>query len=132
MVLSREVKSNPAAHLFWYGAVIGIFHAEVQHSGAHSRDLTWKSMDFLWVRWLGVVPGCSFSSKQAKLPQVGFVEDLDDFAFSFLDPALMIRGCHLIPAFAEGKTAKLLSTRGPTEARSTSETDDWTNYYVNM
>ena len=89
-------------------------------------------MDFLWVRWLGVVPGHSFSSKQAKLPQVRFVEDLNDFTFSFLDPALMIHGCHLIPAFAEGKTAKLLSTCGPTEARSTSKTDDWTNYYVNM
>jgi len=132
MVLSPEVTSNPAAHPFWYGAVIGIFHAEVQHSGARSRDLTWKSMDFLWVRWLGVVPGHSFGRKQAKLPQVGFVEDLDDFAFSFLDPALVIRGCHLIPTFSEGKTTELLSTCGPTEARPTGQTNDWTSYYVNM
>jgi hypothetical protein len=132
MVSSPEVESNPAAHPFWYGAIIGIFHADVQHSGPHSHDLGWKSMNFLWVRWLGVVPGRSFGRKQAKLPQVGFVEDLDDYAFGFLDPAFVIRGCHLIPAFAEGRTTDLLSTCGPTEARPSGQTDDWTNYYVNM
>jgi hypothetical protein len=132
MVSSPEVESNPAAHPFWYGAVIGIFHADVQHLGAHSHDLSWKPMNFLWVRWLGVVPGHSFGRKQAKLPQVGFVEDLDDYAFGFLDPALVIRGCHLIPAFAEGRTTDLLSTHGPSEARPTGQADDWINYYVNM
>ena len=105
MVSSPEVESNPAAHPFLYGAVIGIFHADVQHSGARSCDLSWESMDFLWVRWLGVVPDCSFGRKQAKLPQVSFVEDLDDYAFGFLDPALVICGCHLIPAFAEGTSS---------------------------
>jgi hypothetical protein len=132
MVSSPEVESNPAAHPFWYGAVIGIFHADVQHSGARSRDLSWKPMNFLWVRWLGVVPARSFGRNQAKLPQVGFVEDVDDYAFGFLDPAVVIRGCHLIPAFAEGRTTDLLSTHGPTEARPSGEVDDWVNYYVNM
>ena len=132
MVSSPEVQSNPAAHPFWYGAVIGIFHADVQHSGARSRDLSWKPMNFLWVRWLGVVPARSFGRKQAKLPQVGFVEEVDDDAFGFLDPAVVIRGCHLIPAFAEGRTTDLLSTHGPTEARPSGQADDWVNYYVNM
>ena len=132
MVSSLEVESNPAAHPFWYGAVIEIFHADVQHSGAHSCDLSWKSVDFLWVRWLGVVPDRFFGGKQAKLPQVGFVEDLDDYAFGFLDPALVICGCHLIPAFVEGRTTDLLSTHGPTEARPSGQDDDWINYYNNM
>ena len=130
MVSSLEVESNPAAHSFWYGAVIGIFHADVQHSGAHSCDLSCKSMDFLWVRWLGVVPDRSFGRKQAKLPQVSFVEDLDEFGF--LNPALIICGCHLILAFTEGRTTDLLSTHRPTEARPSSQDDDWINYYVNM
>ena len=89
-------------------------------------------MDFLWVRWLGIVPDRSFGRKQAKLPQVSFVEDLDDYAFGFLDPALMIHGCHLIPAFTESRTTNLLSMHGPTEARPSGQDDDWINYYVNM
>ena len=36
--------------------------------------------------------------------QVGFVKDPDDYAFGFLDPALVTRGRHLILAFAEGRT----------------------------
>ena len=100
MVSSLEVESNQAAHSFWYGAVIGIFHADVQHSGTCSWDLSWKSMDFLWVRWLGIVPDHSFGRKQAKLPQVSFVKSLNDYAFGSLDPALVICGCHLILAFA--------------------------------
>jgi hypothetical protein len=89
-------------------------------------------MEFLWVRWLGVVPACSFGRKQAKLPKVGFVPDSDKFAFGFLDPALVIRGCHLLPSFVDGKTTELLATKGPTEARMNKEGDDWTYFYVGM
>jgi hypothetical protein len=89
-------------------------------------------MDFLWVRWLGIVPGRSFSRKQAKLPKLGFVPDTDEYAFGFLDPALVLRGCHLIPAFGDGRTSELLRTEGPTEARRNGEVDDWANYYAGM
>ena len=108
MVSSPEVQSNPTAHPFWYAAVLGIFHADVQHTGTHSRSLTWQSTEFLWVRWLGVVPNHVFGRQQVKLPQVGFVPDTDEYAFGFLDPSLVIRGCHLIPSFVDGRTKKLL------------------------
>ena len=88
-------------------------------------------MDFLWVRWLGVVPDRSFGRKQARLPKIGFVKDTDEYAFGFLDPSLVIRGCHLILAFVDGKTTDLLSTQAqaPTEARPNGQIDD---YYVGM
>ncbi|KAF8951473.1 hypothetical protein BDZ97DRAFT_1684491 [Flammula alnicola] len=132
MVSSPEVESNPNAHPFWYGAVIGVFHADVQHTGSKSRSFGWKPMDFLWVRWLGVVPGHSFGQKQAKLPKLGFIPETDDYAFGFLDPSLVIRGCHLLPAFVDGRTSELLETRAPTEARLNGQIDDWANYYVGM
>jgi len=130
MVASPEV--GPNAHPFWYASVIGIFHADVQHTGSRSRDFKPHRMEILWVRWLGVVPARSFGRKQAKLPKVGFVPDSDEFAFGFLDPALVIRGCHLLPSFVDGKTTDLLATKGPTEARMKKEGDDWANFYVGM
>ena len=68
----------------------------------------------------------------ARLPKVGFVEVMDDDAFGFLDPDLIIQGSHLIPAFHCGRTRDLMPYNGPTFARTTDEKDDWTNFYVNM
>uniref|UniRef100_A0AAD5VJF2 C2H2-type domain-containing protein n=1 Tax=Leucocoprinus birnbaumii TaxID=56174 RepID=A0AAD5VJF2_9AGAR len=132
MIASPDTATDPNAHPFWYAAVIGVFHAEVQHTGAGSQDFTWKTVEFLWVRWLGIEPDYSSGRRLAKLPKFGFVPDSDDYAFSFLDPAEVIRGCHLIPAFIEGRTSELMPYSGLTEARATGEEDDWTNYYVNI
>lgn len=60
-------------------------------------------------------------------------------AFGFLEPGIIIRAVHLIPAFAHGRTAELL--RGVSMARQctiedadTSEpgTTNWLYYCVNM
>jgi hypothetical protein len=69
--------------------------------------------------------------KVGRLPRIGFVPDSDDQAFGFLDPSLVIRGCHLIPAFVQGKTTELLKAN-VTAARPVGEIDDWTAFYVNM
>ncbi|KAJ3573756.1 hypothetical protein NP233_g2220 [Leucocoprinus birnbaumii] len=132
MVASADTEIDQNAHPFWYAQVIGIFHADVQHTGANSRDFSWRTMEFLWVRWLGFEPGYSSGRRLAKLPKIGFVPEGDEYSFSFLDPAQVIRGCHLIPAFSQGRTNDLLSTQGQTEARQSGETDDWANYYVNI
>ncbi|KAJ3002471.1 hypothetical protein NUW54_g5831 [Trametes sanguinea] len=67
-----------------------------------------------------------------RLERIGFVPQSDEGAFDFLDPADVIRGCHLIPAFAEGRTRSLL---GPSMlARHASEPQDdsdWERFYVN-
>jgi hypothetical protein len=39
---------------------------------------------------------------------VGFVDSDDPLAFGFLDPQYVIRGVHLLPAFAHGHTGSLL------------------------
>ncbi|KAJ3573454.1 hypothetical protein NP233_g2424 [Leucocoprinus birnbaumii] len=115
---------DPKAHRFWHAQVLGVFHAEVQHIGLKSRDLAWKTVEFLagyckaaqgWL--LDVQPG-------------GGIED--SYAFSFLDPSLVVRAAHLIPAFNGGRTSRLLPYQGRTEARGDGEKDDWVNYYVNI
>jgi hypothetical protein len=53
-----------------------------------------------------------------------------------LDPAYVIRSCHLIPAFAAGRTTTLLpyatSVAQCCSVGTPIEADDWTNFYVNM
>ncbi|KAJ7481273.1 hypothetical protein B0H11DRAFT_2419303 [Mycena galericulata] len=89
-------------------------------------------MEFLWVRWLGIEPGHHAGFRRARLPKFGYVPESDPYAFGFLDPALVIRGAHLIPHFAGGRTNELLGTMDPTAARAAGDTEDWANYYVNI
>ena len=89
-------------------------------------------MEVLWVRWLGINQQNKWGFKEARLPKVGFVLDRADHEpFGFLDPSLVIRGCHLIPAFSEGRTSELLQ-EGPSLARLPGEVVDWAGFYVNM
>jgi hypothetical protein len=116
-------------HPFYYGRVIGIYHANVLYRGSPAG-----AMDFLHVRWLGI----DWDYPTAKrLPRVGFFDwDLEPHqAFGFVDPRNVVRGVHLIPAFAAGTTSTLLPkpsiarrNNGPTVDID----EDWSYYYVNM
>ena len=94
---SPEVSTN--AHPYWYAQVLGIYHAGVSMTHPAALKHSAQHMQFLWVLWLGVEPGYRSGSKVACLPKVSFVEDADEDVFGFLDPDLIIRGCHLIPDF---------------------------------
>ena len=122
MMLSRE--NDPGAHPFWYAQILGAFLIPLHYHGVN------QTIEVLWVRWFGVVPGHQWGINKARLPKIGFIPDSPG-AFRFLDPSLVLRACHLIPAFAEGRTNSLLPY-GPSIARENGNSDDWTAYYVNM
>jgi hypothetical protein len=130
MVQSPEVGDD--THPYWYAQVLGIYHtiASTTHPAAPKQSA--QPMQILWVRWLGIEPGYRSGSRVARLPKIGFVDAADEDAFGFLDPDLVIRGSHLIPAFHFGRTRNLMPYDGSTVARSDSEKDDWVNFYVNM
>lgn len=130
MVISAETEAN--AHPFWYARVLGVFHANVLHVGPDARNHSIQHMEFLWVRWFGLEPSYKYGARSARLPKIGFIPATEDNAFGFLDPSLVLRGCHLVPAFAGGRTTQLLRTPSPTAARLPGEVDDWANYYVMM
>jgi hypothetical protein len=129
MVLSPE--SGPDAHPFWYARILGVFHAQVLHTGPLATNRSVQHMEFLWVRWFGVMPGHKWGMKVARLPKIGFVPDTDDDAFGFLDPSMVIRGCHIVPAFVDGRTSDLL-TVPHSVARPLGEVDDWATFYVDL
>ena len=129
MVRSRE--DDPEAHPYWYARILGIFHARVLHTGPAATNRSVQDMQFLWVQWFGVEPDHRSGLKVGRLPKIGFVPENDSQAFGFLDLSLVIRGCHLIPAFADGRSSELLTT-SVTAARPVGEVDDWGAFYVNL
>lgn len=131
MVLSHEDPDDDNdPHPYWYARIIGIFHAQVRHVGPNSRSPETQKMDFLWVRWFGRDLTHPTGFEARRLHRLGFLPSNTIDAFGFLDPNEVVRGVHLIPAFAYGHTSDLL---GPSIARQPSENDeDWVYYYVSM
>jgi len=128
MTFSRE--DGPMGHPYWYAHVLRAFHIDVLHVGPYARCQSPQRMEVLWVRWLGVEPDYHWGFQEAQLPKVGFVLESNEHALRFLDPLLVIRGCHLIPSFCDGRTSDLLRY-GPSLARRADELDDWSSLYIN-
>lgn len=133
MVLAHEDDEDPSTgsnepEAYWYGRIIGIFHALVNHRDSATSQP--QRMDFLWVRWFGA-DGTHRSGVRAKrLPRIGFVDVDDGGAFGFVDPAEVIRAVHLMPAYAHGRTTGLLGRSIARQPRDGDE--DWQYYYVGM
>ena len=125
------VASRDDEHPFWYARVLRAFHLKISFH-QDSTTCSEQTMEVLWVRWLSVDCDHKWGFKEARLPKVGFVPDHPDHApFGFLDPSLVLRGCHLIPSFSDGRTNELLAP-GPSIARLPGEVGDWAAFYVNM
>ena len=133
-IMVKSPETGPRAQAYWYARVIGIFHGLVSSSHQEVKDKSLHRMDFLWVRWFGMEPGrYRHGFRNAWLPKIGFVESTDPYSFTFLDPAQVIRGAHLIPAFSEGHTQGLLpATNSVARVLNPKDEDDWVNFYVNM
>jgi hypothetical protein len=134
MVLAHEDEEESSAHPYWYGRIVGIFHADVRHVGPKSKNTTKiHRMEFLWVRWFGRDMQHKAGWLAKHLHRVGFIDASvpDTAAFGFLDPAEVIRAAHLIPAFHYGRTTELLA---PSIARhfDAENNEDYRYYYVNQ
>jgi len=128
MVLSHEEERT---HPYWYARLIKVFHVGVRFR--EQLDVTWSQperMNILFVRWFkrDSTPA-GFAAK--RLQRLQFFEDDCPDAYGFLDPECVIRGIHLIPAFAFGRTKQ--SHTKPTFARRKEEKNtDSCFYYLNM
>ena len=90
-------------HHFLYARVLGAYHANVIYTGPGMRDHRARRFDVLWVRWYEIVDPASSGWNNSKLDTVRFPPLCRDEAFGFVDPADVLCGCHIIPAFTTGK-----------------------------
>jgi len=133
MLLSHEDFADDIdAHPYWYARVVGIFHVDVIHEGPKSQSSNKQRIDFLWVRWFGRDPSFKAGMQARRLHRVGFLDAAGPGAFGFLDPTMVLRGIHVIPAFAEGQTSDLLRPTHSVARMPLGEDQDWQYYYVNM
>jgi hypothetical protein len=126
MVLTGE---KTPTHPYWYARVLGIYHMDVWLNQGDRPSK--QHLEVLWVRWYATLQTHESGMHIARLPKVAFVEEADQDAFGFLDPGQVIRGAHLIPAFASNRGVSALR-HGPSFARPVGELDDWEEYYVGM
>jgi hypothetical protein len=100
MVLNSEETTEE--HPYWYARVLGIFHANVIYMGEGTKDFNPRRLEFLWVRWYTIASKRE-SFSPGLLDCVQFPPMADDESFGFLDPADVLRGCHIIPRFSRGQ-----------------------------
>ena len=106
---------------YWYARVLEIFHAEVTVNKTPHRRI-----DFLWVRWFGRDTEAGFGWKPKRLERLRFLPATKE-GFGFLDPATVIRACHIIPAFHHGREHTPLASSSPYIYAE----GDWVYHYLN-
>ena len=126
MLLADDAEgSNP--HHFLYARVLGGYHVNAIYTGPGMRDFEARRFDFLWVRWFEVVNPGSSGWSNSKLDSVRFPPMNENCSFGFVDPKDVLRGCHILPAFAKGKR----QADGIGISRCAKDGQDYNQYYVN-
>ena len=126
-------KDNEDTHPYWYGRILGIFHANVHYVGPPSQSHSSHSqkMEILFVRWFGRDMSPTPGWKTKRLHRLAFVPGNDEQAFGFINPSQVIRAVHLIPAFKWGKVTTLL-TKSVVARGLSDPVHDWQLYYLSM
>ena len=116
-------------HQYQYARVLGIYHVNVIYTGlvAGKQDLRHRRMEFLFVRWFDC-PQTSVQSgwSTGQLDTLVLRESDRGDAFGFVDPAQVLRGCHIIPQFCLGHRRL-----GVGRSEYAKDQKDWCKYYVN-
>lgn len=124
-VMMLNPNASLSSHRFWYARVLGIYHANVIYIGEDATDYTPRRLEFLWVRWYEE-DALSTGWTDRCLDRVRFPPVTREDAFGFIDPADVLRSCHLIPAFYRGKAY----SDGIGMSHCAQDSNDWRAYYI--
>jgi len=128
MLLANNADSDgDSIHPFLYARVLGIYHVNVIYTGEGSLDYTARRVEFLWVRWFVYDSNRSLEWADLKLDPIRFPSMADKEAFGFVDPREVLRGCHIVPAFASGRAR----VDGVGLSGLAGDAQDWSRYRVN-
>jgi hypothetical protein len=93
------------------------------------KDYEPKRMEFLWVRWYLPLDKKPVTWKQMRLDRVHFSPDLrSEQSIGFVNPADVIRACHIIPALAQ---ERLQLDSEDEISRLACNEEDYPLYYIN-
>src|SRR6267378_4650399 len=103
MLLADNTNAIDCLHHFLYAQVLGAYHANVIYTGPGMYNYEAHCFDFLWVQWYKVIDPKSSGWDNLRLDSVHFLPMNREDAFGFVDPNDVLRRCHIMPIFAEGK-----------------------------
>jgi hypothetical protein len=124
MILARSDSSD---HPFLYARVLGIYHVNAIWTGSGVLDYRPRRLEFLWVRWFEHVTKEPAGWTARRLDTLRFPPMENEDAFGFVDPGDVLRGCHLLPKFAQGK----LHPDHVNMSKCAADGGDWKYYNVN-
>jgi hypothetical protein len=127
MLLNNTTGNNSSPQYpFRYARVLGIYHVNAIYVGPGMVDYQPYRLDFLWVRWFRHMETTSSGWTARKLDRIQFLPVVDDGAFGFVNPAEILRSCHVIPRFAKGQ----LHSDGKGLSGCAQDSADSVEYYV--
>jgi hypothetical protein len=121
-------------HQYQYARIIGIYHVNLIYNNPTTHQYCTQRMDFLWVRYLKPLDNRPVQKgwTLACLDQLQFSPTDNPDAFGFVDPAQVVRACHLIPKFALGQHVQVNGNlRLGSQSQSAEDSRDWRVYYAN-
>lgn len=111
-----------------YGRVVGTYHVNAIYTGpGRSKYHQPHRVEFLLIRWYDEVGQAGTGWQHWRLNRLRFAPLEDDSAFGIIDPADVLRACHIIPRFNLDKVH--VESRGHSPIAR--DNDDWKEYYVN-
>lgn len=122
IMLLKNCDDDGHSGKYCYAKVIGIHHANVVRL---TNVYESRRIEFLFVRWYEPVLDHVWDT--CTLGRVHFWPLADQNAFGFVDPGVVLRACHIIPAFSRPQ-------RNPGErgiSPLAGDKYDWPEYYVN-
>ena len=118
--------TSTEAPAFCYAKVLSIFHANVFYMGQDNRDLHPRRIEFLWVQWYELKKVGSWVPQ--RLDELYFPSASNNDSFGFLDPAYVLRACHIILSF---RNDRVFFEGQAGFSRSADDKNDWKVYFVN-
>ena len=126
VMLLANTDDPPSHHHFLYARVLGAYHANAIYTGPGMHDHEPRRFDFLWVRWFEAADPAPSGWSNSTLDLVRFLPMHRNNSFGFVDPRDVLRGCHILPAFSNGKRR----TDGVGLSRFAKDAKDYNLYYV--
>ena len=129
MMLSAASSDNADTsppHPYRYARVLGIYHANIVYVGPRMVDYQPQRFDFLWVRWYRVMEAVRTGWTARKLDRVKFPPLVGDDVFGFVNPSDVLRCCHMMPRFSQGR----IHSNGKGLSLCARDSSDWAQYYI--
>lgn len=127
MLLENHTDGSDSSklHQFMYARVLGVYHADVIYTGPGMQNFEPRTFQMLWVRWYEVVDPGHSGWDTSTLDILRFPPLHQDNSFDFVDPEVVLRGCHILPAFHKGKRKSNVNV-----SRYVKDSKDYLLYYV--